>query len=77
MLTIEKLICADAKHHKGCNWIKTPIEYTDDKYPMIRQSLQNKVTKSKIAHRVIHNIRGVILTIKVSHDGNPYIKENE
>ena len=75
MLTIQQLICKNPKYHQGCDWENTELIYPDNNYPLIKAFLPDKVTNTKIAHRVVHNVRGDILTIKMGNDGKLFIQE--
>ena len=75
MLTIQQLICKNPKYHRDCHWEDTLPTYPDNKYPMIKAFLPDRVISTNIAHRVVHNVRGDILTIKMGNDGKLFIQE--
>ena len=77
MLKVERLECENTKFHKNCRWINVAVTYPDANFLMLKDRLIREVRKTNIAYRILHHRFGVLTTIKMGHDDNIYIQENE
>lgn len=77
MLLVEMLVCKNPKFHKDCQWASARIQYPDELYLPLKQRLTSEVKKTHTAYRITHWKFGVLTTIKLGHDGEVFIADNQ
>lgn len=77
MLKIERLICANQKFHKDCNWVNVRVSYPDTQYLTLKDEIIRRVKRTNVAYRILHTKFGILATVKLGHDNYIFISEHE
>ncbi len=76
MLKIQRLLCKDPKHYKRCHWLNTKLRFPDSGYRLLKSRLEAEVMKTGTAYRILHDEKGLLITIKRGHDGRLFVQEH-
>ena len=77
MLKIEKLVCKNPEFHKDCRWKYMGLTYPDAQYIIIKRRLEQRVRASNMAYRISHDKLGLLITLKLGHDGWLFSNEDK
>ena len=77
MLNVEYLKCKNKKFHKDCQWVHAKLQYPNGQYLLLKDRIIREVKRTRTAYRITHWKFGVLVTVKMGHDGNIWVGEDK